>query len=55
MSSECVMAVVLAPVVAVAGALHLSIDQDVPGQQSHLRSHVHTVHQLTHVGELWLP
>lgn len=54
-SSEGVVGEVLTPVVAVAGGLHLSVDEDVPGEQSHLCTHVHSVHNLAHVSKLRLP
>lgn len=47
--SEGVVTEELAEVVAVAGALHLTRDEDVPGQQGHLGTHVHAVHDLARV------
>lgn len=54
-SSEGVMVVVLTPVVAVAGALNLSMDEYVPREKGDLSAHVHTVHNLAHVSKLRLP
>lgn len=42
----------LALVLSVARVLHFSSDGNIPGENSNLGSHVHTVYDLTHVQEL---
>ena len=50
-----VVAKELAPVVSIAGVFHLPIDEYVPAEQCHLRSHVPPVHNLPHVTKLGPP
>ena len=45
----------LAQVVSIAGVFHLSIDENVPGEEPHFSSHVHPLHYLPHVGILGSP
>lgn len=54
MASKGVVAVELAHV-SIAGVFHLSVEQNVSGEQSHFSSHVHPVNDLSDVAVLWLP
>lgn len=39
----------LAQVVSIARAFHFSVDENVPGEQSHLSSHVDSIDDLTNM------
>lgn len=52
MSPKSIIIKELALVFSIAGVFHFSLDDNIPGKNSNLSSHVYTIYDLTHVQEL---